>query len=359
MSERSPTIEERFLAISAQFETQTSAMDKLTRSLEQAMTKIEDQGQTIKAQGQTIEDQGQTIGEQGVKIEEQGQTIGTQGQIIGVQGERIELLQGEVRGLKEITAARSSEPVQTGKFVRRWRFVFVLGSAVPHGFALASLISGDMRLVAAAKMFEPVGFVCSTAAALGNPRNYGSRKEKLFIGLCSWSAASYFVMQAYASGSKGILIRACCWALICPPSFLGGVKLYSNLSDSKLGAAITALFKSLPGVLIPMLYISAASLRCIMDSTPDTKVDEYGYIERFQALVLYAVTDEEGTELSDFLRGMINLLILNFITLGTIVLYEYIIKPAICQPTTRSSSVTNQNSDAFSFESSGSAISSL
>eukprot|EP00519_Triparma_laevis_P015472 CAMPEP_0182494974 /NCGR_PEP_ID=MMETSP1321-20130603/3799_1 /TAXON_ID=91990 /ORGANISM="Bolidomonas sp., Strain RCC1657" /LENGTH=48 /DNA_ID= /DNA_START= /DNA_END= /DNA_ORIENTATION= len=47
MSERSPTIDERFLAISAQFEAQTSAMDKLTRSFEQAMTKIEDQGQTI------------------------------------------------------------------------------------------------------------------------------------------------------------------------------------------------------------------------------------------------------------------------------------------------------------------------
>eukprot|EP00519_Triparma_laevis_P015617 CAMPEP_0182494790 /NCGR_PEP_ID=MMETSP1321-20130603/3631_1 /TAXON_ID=91990 /ORGANISM="Bolidomonas sp., Strain RCC1657" /LENGTH=40 /DNA_ID= /DNA_START= /DNA_END= /DNA_ORIENTATION= len=35
MSERSPTTEERFLAISAKFEAQESAIDKLTRTLEQ------------------------------------------------------------------------------------------------------------------------------------------------------------------------------------------------------------------------------------------------------------------------------------------------------------------------------------
>ena len=65
-------------------------------------------------------------------------------------------------------------------------------------------------------------------------------------------------------------------ALILPPFYLGIVKLYSNLSDRKLGAAITAVFKSLPGVLIPMIYISAESLRCIMDSTPDAKMDGLG-----------------------------------------------------------------------------------
>ena len=216
------------------------------------------------------------------------------------------------------------------------------------------------------------------------------------------------------------LIPACAWALVLPPCYLGGVKLFSNLSDRKLGAAITALFKSLPGVLVPMLYISAESLRCIFDSKPDAKIDDSGYIERcgnpsyptywvsaflyvswfvtylippllpsdrtltwskvmkldmvrieglqftlfstfsILALILYALTDEDGTELSDFLQGLINIMNLNVTILFLIVIYEYIIKPAICRPTTtseeESSSVTSPNSDAFSFESNGSPI---
>ena len=394
MSETLPTLEEQVLTLTRQFQAQARATEKLTRTLEQAMTKIEDQGQTIEAQGQTIEAQGQRFGE---------------------QGERIELLEVEVSGPKETrstlsstTVARPSEAVQTGKFARRWRIVFVVGALVPHGFALGSLINGDMRLLAASKMFEAFSFLCATAAAVGNPRNFGSRNEKLFIGLCSLSFPANFVILAYAVGSTSLLIAACVWGLIVPICFLGTVKLYSNLSDRKLGAAITALFKSLTGVLIPMLYISAESLRCIMDSTPDTKIDRQGFIERcgnpsgptwwvscflgvswfltyilppllpsdrtmtwgdvmtlnmgrieglqftlistfsILALVVYALTNEEGLELSDFLRGLINVMHLNLITLGLIVIYEYVLKPLICRPTPRpqaSPSVTSQ--DAF------------
>ena len=64
------------------------------------------------------------------------------------------------------------------------------------------------------------------------------------------------------------------------------------------------------------------------------------------ALVMYALTNEEGTELSDFLQGLINVMGVNIALLGLIVLYEYVIKPAICRPTTRShasSSVTSQD----------------
>ncbi|GMH54829.1 hypothetical protein TL16_g11384 [Triparma laevis f. inornata] len=285
MSEKSPTTEERFLAISAKFAAQASAMDKLTRSLEQAMTKIEDQG---------------------------------------------------------------------------------------------------------------------------NPRNFGSRNEKLFIGLSSLLMPAYLAIQGYALGSMHLYIAACCWALIWLPCFLGGVKLYSKLSDRKLGAAITALFKSLPGFLIPMFYISAESLRCIIASTPEDKIDDSGNIERcgnpsyptwwvsaflsvswfltyvippllpshrtltwgdvmkldmgmieglqfalfstlsIEALVLYALIDEDGTQISDFLQGFINVMSLNSFILGFIVVYEHIIKPTLFRPTTRShaaSSVTSQ--DAF------------
>ncbi|GMI02595.1 hypothetical protein TrVE_jg13793 [Triparma verrucosa] len=217
----------------------------------------------------------------------------------------------------------------------------------------------------------------------------------------------------------GRLIEACGWALICPPAYLGSVKLLSNLSDSKLGAAITALFKSLSGVLILMLYISAEALRCIMDSIPDAKIDNLGYIEscgnpskptvwvsaflavswgltyvlphllpsdrtlswgdvmkldmgrieglRFtlfsmlsiEALVMYAMTDEDGTEVSEFLNGLITVMLLNGAILSLFVAYEYVLKPAIFRPTTRphaSASVTSPNSDAFSFESSGNTI---
>ena len=284
--------------------------------------------------------------------------------------------------------------------------VFVLGALVSHGFALASLKYGDMRLVVVSMMFEMFGWVCSFGAALGNPRSFGSRNEKLFIGLCSLTEPAYLAIQAYALGSTDRLILACVEALILPPAYIGAVKLYSNLSDHKLGAAITALFKSLPGVLFPLLYISAESLRCIMDSSPDAKIDGAGHNERSEnpswptwfvsaflliswgltyvipallpsdrtptwgdvmnlnmgrieglqfilfstfsilALVVYALTNKEGTELSEFLQGLINVMGVNGVILLVIVGYEYIIKPAIFRPTTRShasSSVTSQD----------------
>ncbi|GMH54708.1 hypothetical protein TrST_g5681 [Triparma strigata] len=290
-----------------QFEAQASSTEFLTRTLEQvkaeaAESKKEveqvkaDAAESQKAlevlkakveqQGLKIEEQGQTIGEQGLKIVEQGQIIGTQGQTIGVQGGKIELLEGEVRGLKDtssssssITVARPSEAVQMGKL-------------------------------------------------------------------------------------------------------------------------------SLPGVLFPLLYISAESLRCIMDSTPEDKIDDLGFIERcgnpskptwwvsiflfvswgltyvipplltsdrtptwgdvmnlnmgriealqftlfstlsVEALVLYALTNEEGKELDNFLEGLMNVMRVNYAILGLIVIYEYVIKPAIFRPTTRShtsSSVTSQD----------------
>ena len=148
---------------------------------------------------------------------------------------------------------------------------------MPHGYLFASLKYGDKRFVAASQMFQVLGGVCSVAAALGNPRNFGSKKEKLFIILCSLSNPAYYAVQAYALGSPTRLIVACFWALICPPCFLSGIKLCSNLSDSNLGDAITSLFKSLPGVLVPILYISTESFRCIMDSTPDANKRPQGF----------------------------------------------------------------------------------
>ncbi|GMH67997.1 hypothetical protein TrST_g4198 [Triparma strigata] len=155
-----------------------------------------------------------------------------------------------------------------------------------------------------------------------------------------------------------------------------------------------------------MLYISAESLCCIMDSRSDEKLDEWGNIKRcgnpsrptwwvltflyfgwlltyvippmlpshrtltwgdvmelnmdkieglqfilfstfsIEALVLYALTNEEGTQLSNFLLRLIYVTVLNFAILFLIVAFEYVIKPAIFRLTTRShasSSVTSQD----------------
>ena len=81
-----------------------------------------------------------------------------------------------------------------------------------------------------------------------------------------------------------------------------------------------------------------------------------------EALVLYALTNEEGAELSEFLERLIQIMFWNFIILMLIVVYEYVIKPAICRPSTRShasSSVTSPNSDAFSLGGTSTTISAL
>jgi len=81
-----------------------------------------------------------------------------------------------------------------------------------------------------------------------------------------------------------------------------------------------------------------------------------------EALLTYALTNEEGTELSGFLLGLLNVMLVNGVFLLLFALYEYILKPAIFRPTTRnqaSDSVVGPNSDAFSFESSSNVINAL
>ena len=63
---------------------------------------------------------------------------------------------------------------------------------------------------------------------------------------------------------------------------------------------------------------------------------------------MYALTDEDGTKTGNVLEGLITVMNLNGAILVLIVLYEYVLKPAIFRPTTRpqaASSVTSQ--DAF------------
>ncbi|GMH47387.1 hypothetical protein TrLO_g2693 [Triparma laevis f. longispina] len=236
-------------------------------------------------------------------------------------------------------------------------------------------------------------------------------KEKLFIVLCSLTIPACLLINAYITGSVGKLIFGCGLTLILVPTFLAIAKLYSNFSDLKLGAAVTTMFKALPGVLGSLLYISASSTQCIMDLKPDDELDKYGHFRRCQnpskptllvsfflllswlltyiippllpsdraltwsnvmklsmnrmeglqftlfctlsmeALVIYSQTDNEGGKVNDFLEGLIGIIMgSNFLILLLIVIYEYILKPLICKPSTRtaaSSSSATRPDDSF------------
>eukprot|EP00519_Triparma_laevis_P013435 CAMPEP_0182491700 /NCGR_PEP_ID=MMETSP1321-20130603/1022_1 /TAXON_ID=91990 /ORGANISM="Bolidomonas sp., Strain RCC1657" /LENGTH=185 /DNA_ID=CAMNT_0024693995 /DNA_START=49 /DNA_END=603 /DNA_ORIENTATION=+ len=182
------SLEERLLLLSEKLDAQISATEKLSRTLEQVKAEAAESKKELKQEVEQVKaDAAESQKALETKVEQQGQTI-------RAQGEKIEQLERKETSSSSssLTAVRPSEPVQTGEIVRRWKIVFVLGALVPYGFALASLINGDKRLVAASTMFQIFGVVCSTAAAFGNPRNFGSRKEKLFIGLCSLSPATYW-----------------------------------------------------------------------------------------------------------------------------------------------------------------------
>ena len=49
-------------------------------------------------------------------------------------------------------------------------------------------------------------------------------------------------------------------------------KVVNGLSDEDLSKVLTRLFQSLPGVLVPILYISAAAMRCIMASSHEIPI---------------------------------------------------------------------------------------
>ncbi|GMH48800.1 hypothetical protein TL16_g00377 [Triparma laevis f. inornata] len=235
-------------------------------------------------------------------------------------------------------------------------------------------------------------------------------KEKLFIVLSSLIVPAYYFILAYITGSVLNLIWGCVWTLISVPSFLAGVILYSKFSDLKLGSAATTTLKSLLDILGSLFYINASSMQCIKDPKPEDELDEFGNLKRCQnpsrptlwvsiflmmswvltylitpllpsdraltwsdvmklnmsrmeglqftlfctfsmeALVMYSLTDDEGGKVNDFLNGLIDTMVVNFAILVLIVLYEHIIKPAICKPSTRSASSSSATRPDDSFD---------
>ena len=212
--------------------------------------------------------------------EQQLATQVLQDQRIEAQGQTIAQLNAEIAATAAAaTAAVAPTPetvVQTGDLARRWRLIFLLGALLPHSLAIGSLVSGDPRFHAASTSFAFVAFICSIVSAISNPRNIGSRNEKLCVGFCGLLPAAYVLIQAYLTGKATYYIVTCVAAPVGGLSYPAVVKLYSNLSDRKLGATVTALFKSIPSVLIPMLYISGESLRCIINASADAKLAHFG-----------------------------------------------------------------------------------
>ncbi|GMH89665.1 hypothetical protein TL16_g11525 [Triparma laevis f. inornata] len=75
-----------------------------------------------------------------------------------------------------------------------------------------------------------------------------------------------------------------------------------------------------------------------------------------EALVVYSLTNNKGGTVNDFLSGLIVIMIVNAITLITIALYEYTIKPAICKPSTRAAASFVTPTDSFHVQDSGLSI---
>jgi len=352
------------------------------------------------------------------------------------QAGRIAELEGEVSRLKESNAestAAGGTPVQrpsgdvqvqTGDFAWIWRGVLFAGGLLEPGLISAGYLKGDNQLWFVGFVFQAFTWTCSLAAALGNPKNYGRKREKLFIGLCSLiPSLRYFVKAFIFTDPIGQIIHGLGTLMIWILGTFCVSKMYSKLSDRKLGAAVTALFKSLPGVLGSMLYVSAASLRCLMkyDSKVDEDFNDYYdehcdnptwptyYVTMFlftcwlltnvippllpgdrvlawgdvmklrmnmveglqfilfltvssEALLVYAFTNEDGADLSEFIYTLCIILQSNLWALGVVVGCHYVLKPLICRPSTRpqaSSSVTSPNSDPFSVGSNSTVINSL
>ena len=352
------------------------------------------------------------------------------------QAGRIEELEGEVSRLKESNAESTAVripvqrpsgdvQVQTGDFAWIWRGVLFAGGLLEPGLHLAAFLKGDDQLWEVGFVFQAFTYTCSVAAALGNPKNYERKREKLFIGLCSLLPSLPYFIGAIAY--QYVSLWAIILLAISVVGNFGVAKLYSNLPDGKIGVAVTALFKSLPGVLGSILYISAASLRCLMKYDSEVDEDFYDYYSEqcanptqptifvtiflfvswlltyvvppllptdrvltwgdvmklrmgmveglqftlfsalsLEALLMFALTDDDGAEINykdgDLLSTLFIIMQCNFFILVFIVIYQYVLKPLICRPSTRphaSSSVTSTNSDAFSFDSNNSTINSL
>lgn len=78
-----------------------------------------------------------------------------------------------------------------------------------------------------------------------------------------------------------------------------------------------------------------------------------------EALVVYVLTNDEGSEISVYLGVWITCVHFNWLIFIFVVMYQYAIKPLICKSSTHTASSSVTNPDSFNFQENALSINSL
>ena len=115
---------------------------------------------------------------------------------------------------------------------------------------------------------------CLCIAAFANARKMGNTNEKIFSVLFGTLIAIMPIRTGLRLSCEEDLYTArvgtffitigVMWLVIYPPTFFLAASSWNRLSDKHLSKASTKLFISTPSALGLILYISAASLRCMI-----------------------------------------------------------------------------------------------
>lgn len=154
--------------------------------------------------------------------------------------------------------------------------MFQLGGLLSPTLGVLGFMKQDEKLLWTARNFGNFSIVCTVLACTGNPRNFGSWKEKSFIvtsftTYCSGQFSYGSELSrlddkaAVKTGKMGMMMVAFTM-LVSLPALLHGVKLFSRFSDAKLSSSMLSMFQSVPSLLGSLLYVASTSFRCILQS---------------------------------------------------------------------------------------------
>ena len=254
-------------------------------------------------------------------------------------------------------------------------------------------------------------FVSTVLACDGNPRNIGSWKENAFIvtSWAIYISGMFFYglglsrldEGAVKTGKMNMMLAA--FLMIMLPALLYGLKLFSGLSDAKLSSVMLALFQSVPSILGTLLYVASSSFRCILQSdeklesvvdqcgnpmqpasvdgaylmlawgmgysfapiAPDASKLSWKNVMELKmttmqftlgglfstlsiiALVMFANTNENGTEYDDFLQLLVTLFYLVIVVFYTTVIFDLLAKPRFFRGATTNDVSQRDNSGKF------------
>ena len=150
------------------------------------------------------------------------------------------------------------------RFATRWRGLLFLRALLEPFGKLVSVLTGSESFRLATLAFWSFSRTCIFGIVFGNVRKFERRHEKALIILCG-------VLFGAGEVICGDVFWAVFWIVIMPLSFYTGASMWSKLPDQDQKIAVTNLFKSLPYTLGSLLYLSSASLRCLLaaDETMD------------------------------------------------------------------------------------------